>query len=60
VRRVSNPNTIRRFTVGDDFVDALLLRGRASAKIEFDNHIEFIEVIVDNDQSGVNAIYKDR
>jgi len=53
-------NTIRRFIVGDDVLDALLLQGRASATIEFDDRDEHIELVVDDNHDGVDAIYEDR
>jgi len=51
-------NTIRRFVVGSDVLDALLLQGRATATIEFDDRDEHIELVVDEDRDGVDAFYR--
>lgn len=53
-------NTIRRFILGDDVLDALLLQGRATATVEFETHTEHVEFIIDETTDGMNAIYQDR
>jgi alpha-D-ribose 1-methylphosphonate 5-triphosphate synthase subunit PhnL len=53
-------NTRRQFVVGDDVLDALLLHGRATATVEFDNRTEHIELIIDEDGDGIDALYRDQ
>ncbi|WP_302083308.1 hypothetical protein [Salinibaculum rarum] len=58
---IDNHDTVRRFTINEDIIDALLIHGRASARIEFDNRTEFVELVLTDDQNAaMNAIYRDR
>jgi hypothetical protein len=53
-------DTTRRFVVGEDILDALLLQGYATATVEFQTQTEQIEIVLDEQTTGLDAIYRDQ
>jgi len=53
-------NTTRRFVIGDGILDALLLQGHATATVEFGTQTEHIEFVLDEQTTGIDAIYRDQ